>query len=57
MSIVNKIRGMFSGDSSAAADDHSGHDHSGHDHSHEPVATTPVEPADSNSNGGEDPPA
>jgi len=57
MSIVNKIRGIFSGDSSAAADDHSGHDHSGHDHTHEPAAPAPPEPADASSNGGEDQPA
>jgi hypothetical protein len=35
MSLVDKIKSMFSGGSSADADDHSGHDHSGHDHSHD----------------------
>ena len=45
MSVIDKIKSMFSGGSSAAADDHSGHDHSGHDHSHEPAAPAPAEPA------------
>ncbi len=44
MSLMDKIKAMFSGDS-AEHDSHDGHDHShaGHDHSHEePVA--PVDP-------------
>ena len=46
MSLLEKIKSMFSGDSSADADAHAGHDHSGdghshddehgHDHSHDP---------------------
>jgi hypothetical protein len=51
MSLMDKIKSMFSGGSSDSADahadhDHAGHDHAGHDHSHEPAATpepTPVE--------------
>jgi hypothetical protein len=38
---MDKIKGFFSGGSSAGDhdhDDHAGHDHSGHDHSHEPAA-------------------
>lgn len=35
MSLLEKIKSMFSGDSSADADAHAGHDHSGHDHSHD----------------------
>jgi hypothetical protein len=46
MSLMDKLKSMFSGGS---ADDHAGHDHdhdhAGHDHSHEPVAP-PVPPAD-----------
>jgi hypothetical protein len=39
MSLMDKIKSMFSGGSSDAdAHDHTGHDHAGHDHSHEPVA-------------------
>jgi len=48
MSIMDKIKAMFSGGSSADSHDHAGHDHSGHDHaghdhaghdhSHEPAA-------------------
>ena len=39
MSLLDKIKSMFSGGSSAS-DDHAGHDHdhAGHDHSHEPAA-------------------
>jgi len=44
MSVIDKIKSMFSGGSSAT-DDHSGHDHNGHDHSHEPAAPAPAEPA------------
>ena len=45
MSLMDKIKSMFSGGSSDstgahAGHDHSGHDHSGHDHSHEPDAST-----------------
>jgi hypothetical protein len=43
MSLMDKIRSMFSGDKDA--DDHAGHDHSAPDHSHEPVAP-PMPPAD-----------
>ena len=50
MSLMDKIKSMFSGGSSDSTDahaghDHSGHDHSAHDHSHEPVAP-PMPPAD-----------
>lgn len=51
MSLIDKIKSMFSGGSSDstgahAGHDHSGHDHSGHDHSHEPATpTTPVSDA------------
>lgn len=43
MSLIDKLKSMFSGGSSDAADAHAGHDHddhdhAGHDHSHEPVA-------------------
>ncbi len=41
MSLMDKLKSMFSGGS---ADDHADHDHSGHDHSHEPVAP-PADPA------------
>ena len=50
MSLMEKLKSMFSGGSSDAADDHAdhdhaGHDHAGHDHSHESAApeTTPAE--------------
>ena len=46
MSLMDKLKSMFSGGS---ADDHADHDHAddhaGHDHSHEPVAP-PLPPAD-----------
>jgi hypothetical protein len=46
MSVIDKIKSMFSGGSNATDDhsghDHNGHDHNGHDHSHEPA---PAEPA------------
>jgi hypothetical protein len=40
MSLLDKLKSMFSGGSSDSADDHSGHDQdrAGHDHSHEPAA-------------------
>lgn len=38
MSLMDKIKSLFSGGASADTHDHAGHDHSGHDHSHEPVA-------------------
>ena len=40
MSLLDKLKSMFSGGSSDSADDHAGHDHdhAGHDHSHEPAA-------------------
>ena len=52
MSLMDKIKSLFSGGSTAAADDHAGHDHSGHDHSHEPAAAMP--PADPMSEPGSD---
>jgi len=56
MSVIDKIKSLFSGGSAASTDDHAGHDHSGHDHDHshdEPAAAMP--PADDAS--GEDTPA
>ena len=46
MSLMDKIKSLFSGgsatDSHAGTDhDHGDHDHSGHDHAHEPAASTP----------------
>ena len=51
MSLLDKVKSVFSGGSSADADAHAGHDHSAHDHSHddehghdhveEPVVVTP----------------
>jgi hypothetical protein len=40
MSLMEKIKSMFSGGSSDTADAHAehDHDHAGHDHSHEPAA-------------------
>jgi ABC-type Zn2+ transport system substrate-binding protein/surface adhesin len=35
MSLLEKIKSMFSGGSSVDADAHAGHDHSGDDHSHD----------------------
>jgi hypothetical protein len=59
MSIMDKIKSLFSGGSAASTDDHAGHDHSGHDHDHshdEPAAAMP--PADTAGDGGaEDRPA
>lgn len=50
MSLMDKIKSLFSGGSAAATDDHAGHDHAGHDHdhdhSHEPAAAMPADPAD-----------
>lgn len=56
MSLVDKLKSMFSGGSSSDADAHAGHDHAAHDHSaadhshddehghtHEPTVTPPVE--------------
>ena len=57
MSIMDKIKSLFSGGSNAAADDHAGHDHSGHDHSHEPAAEMPAAESESGSDAGEDRPA
>ena len=34
MSVMDKIKSLFSGGSSDSTDDHAGHDHSGHDHDH-----------------------
>ena len=40
MSLMEKIKSMFSGGSSDTTDAHAehDHDHAGHDHSHEPAA-------------------
>jgi hypothetical protein len=63
MSVIDRIKSLFSGGSSADAHasghdhsdhDHSGHDHSDHDHAHEPAATATPEPGD---DAGEDRPA
>ena len=35
MSLMDKLKSIFSGGSSDTADAHAGHDHAGHDHSHE----------------------
>ena len=43
MSLMDRIKSLFSGGS--GGDSHAGHDHSGHDHEHEPVAP-PMPPAD-----------
>ena len=47
MSLLDKLKSMFSGGSSDTADDHAGddHDHAGHDHSHE-AAAPPMPQAD-----------
>ena len=57
MSVIDKIKSVFSGGSSAAADDHSGHDHAGHDHSHEPAAPADEMTAEPTSDDAEDTPA
>lgn len=46
MSLLDKIKSLFSGGSSDshAGHDHSHHDHAGHDHAHEPAAP-PADPA------------
>lgn len=59
MSLLDKVKSMFSGGSSADADahDHSAHDHSGDDHSHddehghthEPAVSPPDPAADGDS--------
>ena len=47
MSLLDKIKSMFSGGASADTDAHAGHDHShagddhSHDHSPDPVPATP----------------
>ena len=43
MSLLDKIKSMFSGGSSADTDAHAGHDHShaGDDHSHDAVPAAP----------------
>jgi hypothetical protein len=43
MSLMDKIKSLFSGGSDGHS--HADHDHAGHDHSHEPVAP-PMPPAD-----------
>jgi hypothetical protein len=50
MSLMDKLKSIFSGGSPDTADAHAGHDHAGHDHSehddsHEP-ATPPLPAAD-----------
>ncbi len=62
MSLMDKIKSMFSGGSSAATDDHAGHDHSAHDQSNEPAAPMPADPAgvpmsEPGGDAGEDRPA
>ena len=68
MSLLDKLKSMFSGGSSADAqeratgDDHAGHDHAGHDHSHEPAAMPPADPtgmpmSEPGADAGEDRPA
>jgi hypothetical protein len=46
MSIIDKIKSLFSSGGSTDTHDHAGHDHAGHDHdhdhSHEPVAAEPT---------------
>jgi hypothetical protein len=51
MSLLDKIKSIFSGGSSTDSHDHAGHDHSahdhdhdhaGHDHSHEPATVPPA---------------
>jgi len=38
MSLMDKLKSMFSGGSPDTADAHAGDDHAGHDHPHEPAA-------------------
>lgn len=59
MSVMDKIKSLFSGGSAAKADDHAGHDHAGHDHSDEPAAMPPTEMpmSEPGSDAGEDRPA
>jgi hypothetical protein len=47
MSLLDKIKSMFSGGSSDTTDAHAGHDHAGQDKSPEPAAppTAPADPA------------
>jgi hypothetical protein len=45
MSLIDKVKSLFSGGSAADAHDHAGHDHSDHDHSHD-SSIPPVPPAD-----------
>ena len=47
MSLLDKVKSVFSGGSSADTDAHAGHDHSAHDHSHddEHGHDRPAEPA------------
>ncbi|MDX6439314.1 MAG: hypothetical protein QOF45_1897 [Gaiellaceae bacterium] len=56
MSLLDKIKSMFSGGSSADTGDHSAHDHSGDDHSHDDEqghthepAVSPPDPAEGDS--------
>lgn len=58
MSLMEKIKSMFSGGSSDATDahadhDHAGHDHAGHDHPHEPAAPPAAAPAEEGENQAE----
>jgi hypothetical protein len=50
MSLMDKLKSLFSGGSATATDAHAGHDHAGHDHAghdhdhdhdHEPAAADP----------------
>ncbi len=43
MSLMDKLKSMFTGGSS---DTHAGHDHAGHDHSHDHSHEPPLPPAD-----------
>ena len=43
MSVIDKIKSLFSGGSSPDA--HAGHDHSGHDHDHAHEPAMPADPA------------
>ena len=44
MSLMDKLKSMFSGGSSDAADAHADHDHSDHDHDHSDEPAAPPMP-------------
>ena len=51
MSLMDKLKSMFSGGSSDSADahaehDHAGHDHAGHDHAGQDQSPEPVAPTE-----------